>query len=573
LNELVEQARNGDGRAFAEIMRRCQNMALAYAVGRLGDFQMAEDAVQESFITAFYGLDSLDDPRAFPGWLRTIVKHQCHRILRSRPPAPVPLDAIAEPSTIVDLAEAVVARFDADGAMAAVMALPSDQRDIVLLYYLQEHSQGEIAQFLGLSVTTVNNRLHAARTTLRRRMTTMVKSTLGDRKLGDAFTDRIGRIVKIRGPIVDVQWETEDLPLALGSLQPCPEATSPRRLQALEGDTWATLQVAQRLGGGRFRCVAVAPRNSRLDTYSGLKPGVAFVRTASDSAREVPAEDLKSVVDGFVRTKANGSRIIETGIKAIDLFCPIVAGGTVGLFGIAGIGKAVVLGELIRRLGADHDGFTLFNLAKRTERTLSEEAIRTDQEMFGLVDKVGHIETVHLISDLAADAEYAASLRVLDSAIYCNIELANQGIWPAIDSLVSNSKALTPATVGKAHCEVIARIRKTISRSRELMLDPAYLRYLAHGAAGPAARRAAEYRPARLAELSPVDRLLAVRARKLELFMSQPFHVAEPYTKRPGAVVTRADAVDACQEILDGRYDDVDEEAFRFIGGIEELAK
>jgi RNA polymerase sigma factor (sigma-70 family) len=162
---LIGRARQHDLEAFAEITRRFQHMAFGYALSILRDLGQAEDVVQEAFVAAWFGLGRLEDPAAFPGWLRGIVRHQAHRVLRrKRREAALPL---AEAQGLAVEASEPEGRIErgrrAGTVLAAVAELPEPLREVITLFYVHECSQQDIATFLGLPVTTVNNRLHAGR--------------------------------------------------------------------------------------------------------------------------------------------------------------------------------------------------------------------------------------------------------------------------------------------------------------------------------------------------------------------------------------------------------------------------
>ena len=172
LATLIGRARQRDLEAFAEITRRFQHMAYGYALSMLRDLGQAEDVVQEAFVAAWFGLARLEDPAAFPGWLRGIVHHQAHRVLRRRRlEAVLPL---AEAKGLAMEAPEHEGRIErgrrADTVLAAITELPEPLREVVTLFYVHECSQQDIATFLGLPVTTVNNRLHAGRARLKRRV-------------------------------------------------------------------------------------------------------------------------------------------------------------------------------------------------------------------------------------------------------------------------------------------------------------------------------------------------------------------------------------------------------------------
>src|SRR2546430_100605 len=241
LERLIGQAKQGDLDAFTEVTRRFQHMAFGYALSILRDLQQAEDVVQESFVAAWFGLRTLVGPAACPGWFRGIVRPQAHRLLRQRRLEALPLVA----------AEAVPAeesgphdRLEQGQQVAAVLGsiarLPATLREIVILFYVHDCTQQDIATFLGVPVTTVNNRLHAARAQLKRRILTMVKDTLETHQLPDDFAARIGRIVRAREGLVEARFDPLSLPDFLTEIVVSDDA----RQRAV------TLQVVQRLSGG-----------------------------------------------------------------------------------------------------------------------------------------------------------------------------------------------------------------------------------------------------------------------------------------------------------------------------------
>jgi RNA polymerase sigma factor (sigma-70 family) len=557
IQQLVKSAQEGDGDAFTALVRNYQNMAFGYALSILHDFDAAQDATQEALISAYFDLPKLKDVHAFPSWLRGIVRNQCHRVFRNRPSDTVALDHAAELVADGDPQSIHLEKETQLQVLSAIASLSQSLREVTTLYCLDEYSQREVAAFLNVPLATVNNRLHAARTQLKRRMTTMIHDTMQGKKLPEEFATQIGKIVKVRGPVIDVRLETEELPVILDSLM------------VADGGKQTVFTVAQRLGNGLVRCVAVAPSAQDTAMPPGLKSGTEVLRAENVIDREVSADHLARIVDVFTAAKTKDNTLIETGIKVIDMFCPMTAGCTVGLFGIYGVGKAVLAGELTRRLAADPNGFTLFGLGKRSERPLGQQSMAADP-FLGLVDKTGQLEFVWLVTDLASNLEYAQTTDVFDNVIYCSPELAVQGMFPAIDPLVSHSRALDADIVGAEHYEVAQRTRQLLKQAKELMLDPVLLTYLAHDARALAGQRTADYRKVRLAELSEEERQLVTRSHKIELFLTQPFIVAEPYNGKKGVTVPREQTIVACRDIMDGKYDDLSDEAFRMIGAIEE---
>lgn len=201
LANLVDRSRRGDVEAYAEVVARFQNMAYGYAYSLLRDLDRAEDAAQEAFIEAYRKLGQLREPAAFPGWFRRIVYKHCDRLTRGKHSMTVPLDDVAyrleaaEPEP----AELVIGRERSDRVLSAVEALPDADRAVTTLFYIDGYSQAEIAGFLGITVTTVKNRLRAARRRLRDSTMGLVADTLRSQSLPEAFTrqtvDRLQRLV------------------------------------------------------------------------------------------------------------------------------------------------------------------------------------------------------------------------------------------------------------------------------------------------------------------------------------------------------------------------------------------
>jgi RNA polymerase sigma factor (sigma-70 family) len=197
VEHLVASARAGSIPAFGELVRRYQGMALAYAFSLLRDLPLAQDAAQEAFVAAYMALGQLAEPRAFPGWLRAVVRTQCGRIVRRRRVDVVPIDAAANLPGGDEPPDERVARDEVRAhVLAAVAGLPSKHREILLLFYVEQHSQREVAEFLGVPVTTVNMRLHAARRALRDRILRMVREALRAGALPDDFPERIADLVR-----------------------------------------------------------------------------------------------------------------------------------------------------------------------------------------------------------------------------------------------------------------------------------------------------------------------------------------------------------------------------------------
>jgi len=179
LRALVTQAQAGDLDAFGEIVRRFQDMAYGYAYSLLGDFHLAEDAAQEAFIEAYRCLPKLREPAAFPGWFRRIVFKRCDRLTRRKRVSTAPLGSVGSvASESPGPPEKAERREMRDKVLDAIGSLPDEERAVTTLYYIDGYSQKDVAEFLEVPVTTVNNRLHASRQRLKERMIAMVADTL-----------------------------------------------------------------------------------------------------------------------------------------------------------------------------------------------------------------------------------------------------------------------------------------------------------------------------------------------------------------------------------------------------------
>jgi len=465
----------------------------------------------------------------------------------------------------------------------------------------------------------------------------------------------IGRIVQLIGPVVDVEFsQAGDLPAlheALLVQSPTPQGQG----------TDLTLEVQQHLGGNWVRAIAMGPTD-------GLRRG-AEVR-ATGSPITVPVGegvmgrilnvtgdpvDRRGPVSAVKRlpihrppppltSQATRQEVLTTGIKVIDLVCPFLKGGKVGAFGGAGVGKTVVIMELINNIAKQHGGLSVFaGVGERTREgndlyhemrgagvihpddpskskvalvygqmneppgarlrvalsalTIAEylrdekhqdvllfidNVFRFSQagaevsallgrapsavgyqptlaaEMGELQERItstneGSItsfQAVYVPADDLTDPAPATTFAHLDATIVLERSIAEQGIFPAVDPLASNSRALAPEVVGQEHYDVARGVQQVLQRYRELQDIIAILG---------------------MDELSAEDKVTVYRARKIQRFLSQPFTVAEVFTGRPGKQVSLTDTVRGFREILDGRHDDVPEASFYMKGGIEEV--
>ena len=531
LKGLIERCRGGDLEAFAEVTRRFQQMAFGYALALLRDLHQAEDVVQEAFVAAWFGLSSLEDPAAFPGWFRGIVRHQALRLLRQRHLNAGPLsDALAVatedsgPDGRLEREQRVAAVLDAIGR------LPAGLREAVTLFYVHQCTQQDIATFMDLPVTTVNNRLHAARALLKRRILAMVEDTLHAHRLPDDFADRVGRIVQAREGVCEVRFDATRLPDPLTELTVSDQA---RRRSV-------RVQVVQLLQHGLVRCVPLAPSED-------LTPGM----TVLSSGRRVEGLMSREALDGAVRllpgpaTGPSGlPELLETGVKVIDVMCPLVRGGTVSIAGEYRAGTVVVVEELCWRLRSVAGGVSIFAFVPPDPSTVSFQEVWEKEGYSG--GTVGAVQTFYFAGQEEWKPEALARLPEVDVLIRLSRGLAEAHIYPTVDVLTSRSRLLDAVLIDAAHAEIAERVRRLLAMAAAP--DPASM-VPAAGVTEPERRR----------------------ARKLWLFFAQPFFVAEPYTKRPGVFVSRAEALRGCREILDGVHDDVPDEAFYFTGGLDDV--
>ncbi len=225
IEPLVRSARQGDVQAFVELTHSYQHLAFGSALALVRDLHQAEDVVQEALLAAWCSLGKLTEPAAFPAWLRGIVRHHAHRVLRRRQLDAAPLDEALEVASEAPTPERRLEKYrQAAGALTAIVELPESLREPAALFHTHECSHQDIAVFLSIPVTTVNNRLHRARLLLQQRIPTMTESTLRPHSLPDDFADRIGRLVAARGGLVEAVFDPAALPDLLSELLVSDEA-------------------------------------------------------------------------------------------------------------------------------------------------------------------------------------------------------------------------------------------------------------------------------------------------------------------------------------------------------------
>jgi F-type H+-transporting ATPase subunit beta len=415
-----------------------------------------------------------------------------------------------------------------------------------------------------------------------------------------------GKIVQCIGAVVDVEFPRDRMPRIFDALK-------------MEG-TALTLEVQQQLGDGIVRTIA-------LGSSDGLRRGNMVYNTDQPITVPVGKATLGRIMDvlgnpidergpvdqtltASIHRKAPAydelspsQELLETGIKVIDLICPFAKGGKVGLFGGAGVGKTVNMMELINmpnskvamvygqmneppgnRLRVALTGLTIaesfrdegrdvlffvdniyrFTLAGTEvsallgrmpsavgyQPTLAEEMGRLQERITSTkVGSITSIQAVYVPADDYTDPSPATTFAHLDSTVALSREIASLGIYPAVDPLDSTSRQLDPLVVGDDHYNTARAVQNTLQRYKELRDIIAILG---------------------MDELAPEDKLAVARARKIQRFLSQPFHVAEVFTGSPGKYVPLSETIRGFKMITAGECDHLPEQAFYMVGTIDE---
>jgi len=453
-----------------------------------------------------------------------------------------------------------------------------------------------------------------------------------------------GEVVQIIGPVVDVRFSP-------GELAPIRNAL---KIEDKKRNISLIAEVAQHIGNDTARCVALAPTD-------GMVRGVKVTDTGEPISVPVGKEVLGRIFNllgepldglGAVNEKKRlpihrtppsfeereaVTTIFETGLKVVDLLAPFAKGGKVGLFGGAGVGKTVLIMELIKSIASEHGGFSVF--AGVGERTREGNDLWLEMKESGVLDKtvlmfgqmneppgarlrvalsgltmaedfrdsegqdvllfvdnifrfvqagsevsallgrmpsaVGYqptlsnemgdlqeritstkkgsitsMQAIYVPADDFTDPAPVATFPHLDSTIWLSRQIAEMGIYPAVDPLKSTSRILDPLTVGEEHYNAARDTQKVLQRYNDLQDFIAILG---------------------MEELSEEDKLIVGRARRLQRFLSQPFFVAEQFTGIKGKYVKIEDTVRSIKEILEGKHDHLPEQAFYMVGGIEEV--
>ncbi len=454
-----------------------------------------------------------------------------------------------------------------------------------------------------------------------------------------------GKIKQIIGAVVDVEFPNGKLPEIYNAVQ--------IRHDTEDGAQILTMETMQHLGNNSVRCVA-------LSSTDGLQRGMEVTDTGAPITVPVGRATLGRMVDvvgqpidgaGPIETQQYlpihrpapsfdqlepSTEILETGIKVVDLLAPYAKGGKIGLFGGAGVGKTVLIMELIRNIAYEHGGFSVFaGVGERTREgndlwnemnesgviaktamvfgqmneppgarlrvgltglTIAENFRDSEgQDVLLFIDnifrftqagsevsallgrmpsavgyqptlatemgalqeritstKTGSITSVQAIyvpADDLTDPAPATTFAHLDATTVLSRSIVELGIYPAVDPLESSSRTLDPRIIGEEHYQVARAVQGVLQRYKELQDIIAILG---------------------IDELADEDKILVARARKIQRFLSQPFHVAEQFTNMPGKYVRLADTIRSFKELVEGKYDHLPEQAFLMVGTIEE---
>ena len=408
---LAKAAQQGDIEAFTELVERYQGMAFGYALATLGDYHLAEDAVQIALLTAHGHLDSLRDPARYGGWLRGIVRFECLRLIRQRQPVAfqsLDLGEEAAASQTEGIESEAIASVVVDQVVELLGELPERQRVVAALYYLQDHSQADVAEFLDLSVSTVNNRLREARAFLR----TKGAHLMNEIQLATPnLSATIGKVLRGEGHTVDMQMQGEERPDLLTAV----------RIQT--GERSIAAFIAQYLDDDTARLIVQPQGDHPIQAGASVRSSGTPVTTALDN----------STIDDLIAaaTRPDSPQIIETGIKVIDLFAPLRENATVAIIGDRNVGKMVLVDELVRRLGQTGQSLTLLVFLRTPDETGVTHLLE--------YRTTGGISVVGIPVSDASPAALKSTLDRVDTVLVMSRELGRQRLYPAIDPASSHA--------------------------------------------------------------------------------------------------------------------------------------
>ena len=395
---------------------------------------------------------------------------------------------------------------------------------------------------------------------------------------------KTGKIIQVMGPVVDVEFEDEELPAIRDALE------------VQNGDKKCIMEVAQHIGNNTVRCIMLAASEGLhrdmevIATGSGIKTpvGEATLGRLFNVLGET-IDDGKPIGDApkwvihreppAFEDQNPAEEILETGIKVIDLLAPYAKGGKIGLFGGAGVGKTVLIQELISNIATEHGGYSIFTGVG--ERSREGNDLWTEMGESGVLEKtalvfgyqptlatemgelqeriastkngsITSVQAVYVPADDLTDPAPATTFAHLDATTVLSRKIVEQGIYPAVDPLESSSRILEPDIVGEEHYEVARKVQEILQKYKELQDIIAILG---------------------MEELADEDKVLVYRARKIQKFLSQPFHVAENFTGIKGVYVPLKETIRGFKAILDGEMDEYPENAFFNAGTIEDVRK
>jgi F-type H+-transporting ATPase subunit beta len=459
-----------------------------------------------------------------------------------------------------------------------------------------------------------------------------------------------GRVVQVIGPVVDVEFPKGELPKIYNAIK----VEAPEDKKTGRPEIRLTLEVAQHLGENRVRAVAMSGTDGLVRGMEAKDTGAPISMPVGketlgrlinvlgepvDGKGPVPAKTTRPIHRSapLLEDQETKTEVLETGIKVVDLLEPYSKGGKVGLFGGAGVGKTVVIMELIHNIATHHGGFSVFaGVGERTREgndlylEMSETGViaktslvygqmneppgarlrvalsgltvaeyfrdEEGQDVLLFIDNifrftqagsevsallgrmpsaVGYqptlgtemgdlqeritstkkgsitsVQAIYVPADDLTDPAPATAFAHLDATTVLSRQLAELGIYPAVDPLDSTSRILDPQVVGEEHYAVARGVQSILQRYKDLQDIIAILG---------------------MDELSEDDKLTVARARKIQKFLSQPFNVAEAFTGAKGKYVKLTETVRSFKEVIDGKHDELPEQAFYMVGGIEEV--
>ena len=404
--------------------------------------------------------------------------------------------------------------------------------------------------------------------------------------------EKIGRITQVIGAVLDIRFQAGELPLINEAI----------RIKREDGGELVA-EVSQHLGDDTVRCIA-------MGSTDGLRRGMEAIATGA--AISVPVGentlgrmfnvlgqpiDEKPMPEGVsfepihrsapkFEDQSTKAEMLETGIKVVDLLCPYQKGGKTGLFGGAGVGKTVLIQELIRNIATEHGGYSVFtgvgertregndlyydNIFRFTQAGSEVSALlgrmpsavgyqpTLQTEMGALQERITStkngsitsVQAVYVPADDLTDPAPATTFAHLDATTVLSRSIVELGIYPAVDPLESTSRILDPRIVGEEHYRVARGVQEILQKYKELQDIIAILG---------------------MDELSEEDKLVVSRARKVQRFLSQPFFVAGQFTGLPGKYVPISETIRSFSEILEGKHDDIPESYFLNAGSIDDV--